>query len=226
MVRDIGVMAAHCRDSRRNLRDRMMTDPISKASVGRTVDETDRARAQEYALLATLLTRSPEAPLLFRLAGLRGDASPIGVGHVALAEAARRTTAERVSHEFFTLFSGLNEGGLLPYASHYLSETLYGRPLVRVRETLDSLGMEKTPERKEPEDHAGFLCEIMAGIVGGRIAAPDGADRDFFERHLSPWIGRFFVDLERAKSADFYASLGALGRTFIDIEAEAFALPA
>ncbi len=110
-------------------------------------------------------------------------------------------------------------------ASQYLAETLYGRPLVRVRETLDSLGIEKTPERTEPEDHAGFLCEIMAGLAGGIIAAPDGADRDFFERHLSPWIKRVFIDLEQAKSADFYASVGALGRTFIDIEAEAFALP-
>ncbi|MGY3620135.1 TorD/DmsD family molecular chaperone [Bradyrhizobium sp. USDA 10063] len=201
-----------------------MTDSISKGSAARLVDEIDRARAQEYALLATLLTRSPDAQLLSRLAGLRGDASPIGMAHIALAEAARRTDQARVAREFFALFAGLGEGALLPYASHYLAETLYGRPLVRVRETLDGLGIEKTPELTEPEDHAGFLCEIMAGLAGGAIAAPDGADREFFERHLSPWIRRFFVDLERAKSADFYASVGALGRTFIDIEAEAFAL--
>ncbi|MCA6108325.1 TorD/DmsD family molecular chaperone [Bradyrhizobium cenepequi] len=201
-----------------------MTDSISKDSAGRIVDEIDRARAQEYALLTTLLTRSPDAQLLSRLAGLRGDASPIGMAHIALAEAARRTDEERASREFFALFAGLGEGALLPYASHYLAETLYGRPLARLRDTLDGLGIEKTPERKEPEDHAGFLCEIMAGLAGGSIAAPDGADRDFFERHLSPWIKRAFIDLEQAKSADFYASVGALGRTFIDIEAEAFAL--
>ena len=202
-----------------------MMDSISNVPEGPIVDEIDRARAQEYALLATLLTRSPDASLLSGLAGLRGDASPIGVAHIALAEAASRTDAERVSREFFALFAGLKEGALLPYASHYLAETLYGRPLVRVRETLDSLGVEKTPERTEPEDHAGFLCEIMAGLAGGSIAARDGADRDFFERHLSPWIRSFFVDLEETKSAEFYASVGALGRTFIDIEAEAFALP-
>lgn len=201
-----------------------MMDSLSKGSTARIVDEIDRARAQEYALLATLLTRSPDGWLLSRLAGLRGDASPIGMAHITLAEAARRTNAERVSREFFSLFAGLGEGALLPYASHYLAETLYGRPLVRVRETLDRLGIEKAPERTEPEDHAGFLCEIMAGLAGGSIAAPDDADRYVFTRHLSPWIGRFFADLERAKSADFYASVGALGRTFIDIEAEAFAL--
>jgi TorA maturation chaperone TorD len=64
----------------------------------------------------------------------------------------------------------------------------------------------------------------MAGLVDGSIAAPAGADRDFFERHLAPWIRRFFADLEHAKSADFYARVGALGRIFVDVEVEAFSL--
>jgi TorA maturation chaperone TorD len=115
---------------------------------------------------------------------------------------------------------------LLPYSSHYLTGALYGRPLVRVRETLQLLGIEKTAERSEPEDHAAILCEIMAGLVGGGIAAAAGADRDFFEEHLLPWIRRFFIDLEHAQSADFYASVGLLGRTFVDVEAEGFALSA
>ena len=45
------------------------------------VDEIDRARAQEYALLATLLSRSPDAQMIGRLALLRGDASPLGVAY-------------------------------------------------------------------------------------------------------------------------------------------------
>jgi TorA maturation chaperone TorD len=150
------------------------------------VDEIDRARAQEYALLATLLSRSPDRELLSGLARLQGDASPIGMAHAALGEAAMRTNEESVGREYFALFSGLGGGSLLPYASHYLTGALYGRPLVRLRETLRRLG-------------------------------------DFFETHLSPWIRKFFVDLERAEPADFYARVGALGRTFVDVEAEAFA---
>ena len=65
----------------------------------------------------------------------------------------------------------------------------------------------------------------MAGLAGGRFAAPKGSDREIFEKHLAPWIGRFFADLERAEEADFYRRVGTLGRTFIDIESEAFALP-
>jgi TorA maturation chaperone TorD len=191
----------------------------------RIVDDFDSARSQEYALLATLLTRSPDGDLLSRISALRGDASPMGVAHNALAEAARRTNEQAAAHEFFALFAGLGKGALLPYASHYLSETLYGRPLARLRDTLGDLCLEKAPERTEPEDHAGFLCEIMAGLAGGSIPAPAGAERIFFDQHVSRWMIRFFADLERTRSAGFYASVGALGRTFIDIEAEAFSLP-
>jgi TorA maturation chaperone TorD len=161
--------------------------------------------------------------LLAGLARLQGDASPIGMAHAALGEAAMRINEESVGREYFALFSGLGGDSLLPYASHYLTGALYGRPLVRLRETLRRLGIENAPERSEPEDHAAIVCEVMAGLAGGSIAAPAGADRDFFETHLSPWIRKFFIDLERAEPADFYARVGALGRTFVDVEAEAFA---
>jgi TorA maturation chaperone TorD len=191
---------------------------------GRSTDEIDTARAREYALLATLLSRGPDAQLLSGLAALRGDASPLGRAHGALAEAARQSTEESVTREYFALFAGLKDGALLPYASHYLTDTLYGRPLARLRERLQSLGIEKVPEQDEPEDHAGFLCEVMAGLISGDIAAPSGAERTFFEEHLAPWIRRFFADLETTTSAGFYRSVGMVGRTFIDVEAEAFAL--
>jgi TorA maturation chaperone TorD len=93
-----------------------------------------------------------------------------------------------------------------------------------VREAFQQLGIESAAGHSEPEDHAAILCEIMAGLIGGDIAGPAGADREFFEEHLAPWIRRFFVDLEQAASADFYARVGSLGRTFVDIETEAFAL--
>jgi TorA maturation chaperone TorD len=42
---------------------------------------------------------------------------------------------------------------------------------------------------------------------------------------MAPWIGRLFADIERAQAADFYRRVGSLGRVFIEIETEAFALP-
>jgi TorA maturation chaperone TorD len=200
-------------------------DSSSRTAADPPVDDVDAARAQEYALLAALLTRAPDAKLLAQLGRLRGDASPLGIAHAALAEAAARTNVERVEREYFDLFIGLGRGELLPYGSYYLTGFLHERPLQRLRQDLVELGIERREGNIEPEDHAGILCEVMAGLADGRFAAPAGSDQRIFERHLKPWIGRFFSDLERAEGADFYARLGTVGRLFVDIETEAFALP-
>ena len=64
--------------------------------------------------------------------------------------------------------------------------------------------------------------EGMSVIVGNH----DQASRRFFERHLKPWAARFFADLETADGARFYQAVGLVGRTFVEIEAEAFAMDA
>jgi TorA maturation chaperone TorD len=192
---------------------------------GEDRDAVDIARGQEYALLATLLGSSPDGPLLKRLCGLRGDPSPLGLAHAALGEAAQRTDHERVGREYFDLFIGLGRGELLPYASYYLTGFLYERPLARLRGDLHRLGIAAAVGQPEPEDHAAILCEIMAALAGNTIAAAAGADQELFEKHLAPWIFRFFSDLERSPRAEFYAAVGSLGRTFIAIETEAFGLP-
>jgi TorA maturation chaperone TorD len=192
---------------------------------GGDADDVDAARAQEYTLLSTLLARAPDQALLDRLSTLRGDATPLGVAHAALAEAASRITAAHVEREYFNLFIGLGRGELLPYGSYYQSGFLYERPLARLREQFARLGIERVEGQPEPEDHAAILCEVMAGLISGRLSGEPGADRALFDKHLSPWIGHFFTDLERAEAADFYRSVGTLGRLFVDIESEAFALP-
>src|SRR5215472_2595571 len=189
------------------------------------VDDVDGARGREYALLSTLLARAPDQSLLERLAGLPGDASPLGIVHAALAEAASQTSVERVEREYFDLFIGLGRGELLPYGSYYLSGFLHERPLARLRAHLSRLGIERAHGQSEPEDHAAILCEIMSGLASRRYDAGAETERELFEQHLAPWIGRFFADLEHAEAADFYRSVGRLGRVFIDIETDAFALP-
>lgn len=202
-----------------------LREDVPEDSAARRVDEVDRARAREYALLATLLSRSPDARMLECLARLQGDASPLGQAHAALAEVAARANAETVRAEYFDLFDGFGGNRLLPYASYYLTGSLYGRPLAQLRQTLRSLGLERAERHSEPEDHAAILCELMAGVASGQIAVPAEAEREIFEMQLAPWMGRFFADLEHADSAEFYACVGTVGRTFIAIESEAFAFP-
>ncbi len=205
-------------------RMRLRPDLYVGGVVAGDVDEIDSERAQEYALLSTLLSRAPSKLLLTRLAKLRGDATPIGLAHVGLAEAASRIDVALVEREYFDLFVGLGRGELLPYASYYLTGFLNERPLSRLREDLARLGIERIDSNYEPEDHAGTLCEIMAGLASGRFPAPEGSQRQIFEKHIAPWMGRLFADMERAESADFYRQVGALGRLFLEIEAEAFTL--
>ena len=203
-------------------RDILRPDLFADAS-GQT-DEVDAARGDEYALLAALLARAPDRGLLRRLGGLRGDASPLGLAHAALGEAASLATVEQVEREYFNLFIGLGRGELMPYGSYYLTGFVYERPLARLREDLARLGIVRADGEAEPEDHIAILCEIMAGVANGRFPAPAGADRDMFERHVAPWAPRFFADLEQAKEAEFYRRIGTLGRVFIEIETAAFAL--
>jgi TorA maturation chaperone TorD len=181
----------------------IMLESVFHESFTPNVEEIDCARAQEYALLATLLSRSPDSVLLSRLADLPDDASPIGVAHGAVREAAVRANEETAAREYFALFAGLRKGSLLPYSSHYLAETLYGRPLARLRETLQGFGIEIAPGRSEPEDHAAILFEVMAGLADGSIPAPADAEREFFQEHLSPWIRRLFSTSNTLKQPNF-----------------------
>ena len=194
----------------------------------RAADGDDIAipRAREYALLAALLARPPDAALLTRLVSIEGDGTPLGLAHKALAAAAAEQEAAAVAREYFELFIGVGRGELLPYGSYYLTGFLHERPLARLRAELVALGIERVEGQCEPEDHAAILCEIMAGLVTGEFAAPVERQRYLFDRYLAPWMPRFFADLEAATAADFYRPVGAIGRLFIDLETEAFALPA
>jgi TorA maturation chaperone TorD len=199
-------------------------DVRGAVSATQRVDEIDHARAREYSLLAALLSHSPDAQMIEHLARLSGDRTPLGAAHGGLGAAAASVSPERIEREYFNLFVGLGRGELFPYASYYLTGYLYGRPLARLREALQQLGLERTEEQSEPEDHAAVLFKVMAGLASGQIVAPGGTDRHIFENHLKPWIARFFSDLERAESATFYRYVGSLGRIFMEIETEAFSL--
>lgn len=188
------------------------------------IDEIDIARSREYALLALLLGREPSADTLAAVAGLSGDASPLGLAHIALAEAAKAADARQTGREFFRIFIGVGRGELLPYGSYYLTGFVHERPLAHVREDLARLGIERSETMREPEDHIAILCETMGLMADGRVPADIAAQKSFFRRHLQPWAARFFADLETTKDAPFYARLGAVGRHFMEIEAAAFDL--
>ena len=190
------------------------------------IDSVDAHRAQEYSLLAMLLSRSPDAATLDRIAKLRGDATPLGLAHLALAQAAGQRECGRDRDASTSPFSsGLDAASCFP-TDHTISPAFSTNGRWRdCAKTFARYGIERTEGQVEPEDHAATLCEIMAGMASGQFPVPDTMQRRFFEKHLASWIGRFFVDLERAEAAEFYRQVGSLGRLFLETETEAFMLP-
>ncbi|MDO6443503.1 MULTISPECIES: molecular chaperone [unclassified Marinobacter] len=192
----------------------------------RSISDEDRARAQIYQLLGVLLGNPPSAELLEGLASLEGDDTPLGSVSKNLAALAQRTSSPDVESEYNNLFVGLGRGELLPYASYYLTGFLNEKPLAELRTDLLARGIKARSDVKEPEDHIGTLCEIMAGIISGEFPCDSSlaSQKAFFDAHLAKWAALFFTDLEEAQSAIFYTPVGSLGRVFITIEADAFAI--
>jgi TorA maturation chaperone TorD/DNA-binding transcriptional regulator YdaS (Cro superfamily) len=190
------------------------------------IDEIDSLRAAEWGLLAVLMGRAPNGDLLARIAGLTGDATAMGLAHIALGQAAANADETLVGREYFDLFVGVGRGEFLPYGSYYLTGFLHERPLARLRADLERLGVERDGARSEPEDHIAIVCEIMSNFASGVFEVDFDTQRAFFEAHVKPWASRFFADLEISQRANFYRAVGQVGRVFLELEAQAFTLPA
>jgi TorA maturation chaperone TorD len=187
--------------------------------------DVDILRSHEYALFGTLLARAPTAETLRALTMLAvDDSTPLGEAHMALARAAEQADVDAVASEYFSVFTGVGRGELLPYASFYMTGFLNDRPLAAVRQDLAALGIERVDGLMDPEDHAAILCDVMSALAAGQFESGPVSEVDFFRRHLDPWIARFFEDLTKAPSANFYAAVGRLGLAFIAVERQAFDL--
>lgn len=188
------------------------------------IAEEDAMRAQFYGLLARFLGGQPDDATLELARSLQGDDSPLGEALTAFATIAKRTPKVKADEEYGALFFGHGAGGeMMPYASMYLTGFLYEKPLAQIRKDLASLGI-KAAKTDEPEDHIAFLFEVMHGLITGTFGEPQplARQKEFFDKHIAPWAGRMFKDLEEASSAVLYMPLATAGRLFIAIEAEAF----
>ncbi len=184
----------------------------------------DLLRAQMYDFLGLLLARAPSADVLVQTRALTGDTSELGEAINAMARVAKVTKPGAVESEFTALFIGLGRGELLPYTSFYLTGFLNEKPLAQLRKDMMGLRITRSPNVFEPEDNIASLMEMMAGMIMGRFGEPASLNTQstFFNKHIGSWAPHFFADLEAAKNSVFYASVGTIGKAFIEIEREAF----
>lgn len=188
----------------------------------------DRLRADLYNFLGLLLSGPPDQLLLDQCAGLSGDDSALGQAVSSLSRVANVTKPAKVEAEFNALFIGLGRGELLPYASYYLTGFLNEKPLASLRSDMAARGMTRAPNVYEPEDNIASLMEMMGGMIVGRFGTPASLEtqKTFYNKHIAPWAGHFYADLEGAKNSVLYASIGTVGRVFMEIEREAFRMTA
>ena len=187
------------------------------------------ARANIYRLLARLLIATPTADTLETLKALDlvqpvEDNNDIYIAWEALQAAANGVLLSDLDDEFHELFIGISRGELMPYASWYLTGFLMEKPLAELRADLKILGIEQLKSVTEPEDHVAALCEAMALLVeDGDMYFPQ--QQLFFSKHIQPWMGQFFVDLQTAHAARFYCAVGRWGEQFLAIEKKYLAMP-
>lgn len=189
-----------------------------------TIAEEDRLRADLYNFLGVILSRPADEMMLAQTASLSGDSGGLGQAISGLARVAKISKPRAVESEFNALFIGLGRGELLPYGSYYLTGFLNEKPLASLRTDMAVRGIQRAENVFEPEDNIASLMEMMGGMIVGRFGNPaDLADqKTFYNKHIGPWAAHFFTDLESAKKSVLYASVGSVGREFMEIEREAF----
>lgn len=179
-------------------------------------------RVDAWSILGKVLAAPPDERILELLAGAEGAAiagdNLLAASWDMLAQAAAKTSPAELEDEYQDLFIGVGRGELMPYGSWYLTGFLMEQPLARLRSELGELGFVRREGVTEPEDHAAALCDVMAMISAGDDAVPLEVQAGFFSRHIAPWMGRFFRDMQQAPSARFYRAVGQLGEQFVTLE--------
>jgi len=201
---------------------------MTPASLTATTLDEETARAEVYGLLAALYYAAPPAELYenLRVAVTAAPAegalleNPWG----ELVAAARAQSREAVAQEHDALFGGVGKPEVYLFGSHYLSGFLNEKPLAVLRTDIAALGLARDEAMPETEDHVAYLCEVMRYLIAGDDVAVANLtrQREFFARHLQPWLPLMCEAITQHPKARFYAALAAFTQAFVSVEAQGF----
>lgn len=203
----------------------MNTEPQRSSALDEEV-----ARAEMYGLLASLFYQPPDAEGLAQLQAAVTEAPEPGAfleePWRELVAQARSMTAAQIAQEYNALFGGVGKPEVYLFGSHYLSGFLNEKPLVQLRDDLAALGLARSEQMPETEDHVAYLLEVMRYLIAGDDAAVCNLARqaEFFSRHLQPWLTRLCQAMAGHPRAAFYARLATLTEAFASVEAQGFDL--
>jgi TorA maturation chaperone TorD len=190
--------------------------------------DEETARAEVYGLLAALFYAAPSAELHASLGVAVTEAPSPGAmlerSWGELVAAARGSSAAEISREYDALFGGVGKPEVYLFGSHYLSGFLNEKPLASLRADIAELGLARDETLPETEDHVAYLCEVMRYLIAGDDVevANLTRQREFFARHIQPWLAAMCSALLAHPKANFYASVAAFTEAFISVESQGF----
>ena len=190
------------------------------------INNEDQLRADMYSFLANLLRAEPSEELVNQLTKLESDESPIGKSIKTLSKLASSLDLPTIRDEYVRIFIGVGRGEILPFASYYLTGFLKDKPLAKLRNDMKEIGIQLAENVKEPEDHIASLFDMMSGLILGKFSKKFsiGEQKDFFNKHLAPWVDLLMRDIESSRIAVFYSPIGTIGREFMEIERSSFSM--
>jgi TorA maturation chaperone TorD len=205
----------------------MTETPLSFAS---PAGSEEIARADLYGLLSRLWFGPPDAALKqqFEQAAATGadSGSFLHAPWQQLVAAMGANSVEATRQEHDALFIGLGKPDVYLYASFYLSGFLNERPLVQLRDDLNTLGLARASAMTETEDHIAYELEVMRYLIAGDDAAQCNLEqqRRFFRAHLQPWVERLCDAVDVHPQSNLYRAVAGLTRAFVQVETQAFDL--
>ena len=121
----------------------------SAAQTVSEIKEEDQLRADMYSFLANMIRTEPSQELLDSVKKLTGDDSSIGKSIKLISKLASTMHISEIQDEYVNLFVGVGRGELLPFASYYLTGFLNDKPLSKLRNNMNELGVVRIKEVKE-----------------------------------------------------------------------------
>lgn len=206
-----------------------MSQDLNLTANSRALDE-ETARAEIYGLLSQLFYAPPTEDLLSQLQVAVTEAPDAGAfleePWRELVACARGLNHSQISTEYNRLFGGVGKPEVYVYGSHYLSGFLNEKPLVRLRDDLNALGLGRSQSMSETEDHAAYVFEVMRYLIAGDDVSVSNLTHQmaFFAQHVQPWLSHMCQAIQAHPQAVFYARVADFTAVFMGVEAQGFDL--
>lgn len=196
----------------------------TKFEVPRSIEPEDQARADYYALLASLFYRAPDARLLQAIVIAEPPVGVLSSTWQRMADAANVVPEDALAEEYDAVFVGMGKPPVMVYGSFYMAGFMMEKPLAALRQDLAELGLVRAQNVREPEDHLAAICDVMRAMILGDIDTKSQSlenQRVFFLTHVKPWIFDCTNAISAYHQSNFYKHVAAFATAFFEVELEA-----